>query len=121
MSSLSGLEECHFNANGNSVWAFLLEAEQDALTHATPDQFQHESALIAIRVVGFLFHDLWNKARRWNLGDTAHSQMIKQINSIRRYGKEVRFDKLVELGLMYRNRLLCVCEWHNITSGGKTF
>ncbi|KAF5310124.1 hypothetical protein D9619_010378 [Psilocybe cf. subviscida] len=34
--------------------------------------------------------------------------MVKKINRIQRTEKKAQFDELVELGLMYRNRLLCV-------------
>ncbi|KAF5316143.1 hypothetical protein D9619_006632 [Psilocybe cf. subviscida] len=100
--------ECYFDAHGNSVWSLLLEAEQEALAKWPSDHPQHNSPLVAIRVLGFLLKDVWGNARRWNLGDTAYSYLIKKINVIRRGEKEKWFDDLVELGLVYRNSLLCM-------------
>ncbi|KAF5310131.1 hypothetical protein D9619_010377 [Psilocybe cf. subviscida] len=108
MSSLLSHNKCHFNANGNQIWALLLEAEQEALTKSVTDQPQYDDSLIAIRVLGFLLKDLWTNARKWNLGDTAYSKMVEEINTIDMGRKDKQFDALVELGLIYRNRLFQV-------------
>lgn len=79
--------------------------------NSIPDLAQYNDALIAIRVLGFLLEDLWTNARKWNLGDTANSKMVEEINIIRMKPKDNQFDVLVALGLIYRNRLFQVCEW----------
>lgn len=111
MSSLPRHAQCNFNANGNSAWTLILEAEQEALTKSTSREPKYENPLIAIRVLGFLFRDLWDTAPRWKLADTPYSQVVKEINTIRNMEKKDQFDALVTLGLMYRNGLFRVCEW----------
>jgi hypothetical protein len=103
-------EECHFDTHGNTFWTLLIDAEQEALAKLTSDRPPYYSSLIAIRVSGFLLKDVWNNARRWNLGDTSYSNLIKKINAIRRSEEERWFGGLVELGLVYRSRLFRMCE-----------
>ncbi|KAF7299234.1 hypothetical protein MIND_00872100 [Mycena indigotica] len=97
-----------FTATAIRNWEFILEAEALAKASHRRNEPKSGDRLVATRVVGFFLLDLWTHQQR-PCYLTAYSSFYNEITSCRAEAQlERAYEKLWELGLLYRNHLFRV-------------
>ncbi|KAG6812968.1 hypothetical protein H0H92_015087 [Tricholoma furcatifolium] len=108
-------KECGLEEHGHSLWIFILEAEKHALEQPSSRSSVYQNPLVGIRVLGFLFMDLYGKSAD-PLGIGPYHRLRKEILSCQfkpekptesRSSEEMSIA-LQDLGLHYRNHLMRV-------------
>jgi hypothetical protein len=99
-----------------TIWRTLLQAEDTALKEASRTKAKCNGHLIGNRLLGFFLKDHAHDGYLGstpNLGSTLYNCMVVEITScLSKSGNKAIHDTPVELGLMYRNYILRVCELH---------
>lgn len=93
---------------GLFVWPWLLAAEEKASVSQKGPKYQDE--LIGARVLGFFLLDFWERPDTLQI---AYQRLLLEVTScieLSQTDSEAVFQRLFDLGLMYRNHLLRVCE-----------
>ena len=126
MSDLPSTNKVGLDHEGQSVWPWILEAEEAAKRDAprTPCP-KYNDKLIGVRVLGFLLQDMWQHQRH-SFGLIPYKTLINQITPClsiagvvfgSKEEAEERHAKLQNLGLYCRNHLMRVCASRNFFPG----
>ncbi|KAJ7024205.1 hypothetical protein C8F04DRAFT_1192625 [Mycena alexandri] len=111
MSALPHFPGASLDHGGQGLWPTILSAEQAALdvspaAKTNPKHLYTSDRLIGIRVLGFLLLDLYEH-RQLSFGAVPYNALIREITScLSPLGS--KGEKLQNLGLQYRNRILRV-------------
>ena len=100
----------HFTLDrkGLFVWPWLLAAEEKALVSEKGPKYQDK--LISARVLGFFLLDFWERPDTLKIAYQCLLLEVTTCIELSQTDSEAVFQWLFDLGLMYRNHLLRVCE-----------
>ncbi|KAG6826820.1 hypothetical protein H0H92_014290 [Tricholoma furcatifolium] len=105
---LPSVQDCGLDAEGISLWNFILEAEEHARKQVKGTAASRDP-LIGIRVLGFFLLDFLGPASYRALGSAPYLRVALEAKSC--LGKDTADERscaLQKLGLDYRNHSICV-------------
>jgi len=101
------------DADGQSAWRRLLEAEMTALALSTNTPVARRNDLVvAVRVIGFFILDFKQNNRNISFAKRAHRKLVEQVHSCwgsTSAGEEDCHKKVIELGFLLQNHLIRAC------------
>jgi len=116
MAPLPPLSEIErvLDANGQSAWNRLLEAEQLALALSanTPvTAAKYNSLLVGVRVIGFFILDFKKHNRNISFAERAHRKLVQHVHSCwaGTSAEEECLKKVIDLGTLLQNHLIRAC------------
>jgi hypothetical protein len=100
------------DANGQSAWTRLLEAERLALAlSANTPVPKHNHLLVGARVIGFFALDFKKHDRNISFAECAHRKLVQRVHSCwaGTSAEEECLKKLIGLGTQLQNHLIWAC------------
>jgi len=101
------------DANGQSAWNRLLEAEQLALALSanTPAAAKYNSLLVGVRVIGYFILDFKKHNRNISFAERAHRKLVQHVHSCwaGTSAEDECLKKVIDLGTLLQNHLIRAC------------
>ena len=105
--------ESSLDANGQSAWRRILEAEKIASSANAPVTVpEYNPLLVGARVIGFFILDFKKHNRSVSFAERAHRKLVQQVHSCwadMSTEEEECLKKVIDLGALLQNHLIRAC------------
>ena len=106
LSEVEGL----LDANGQSAWRRVLEAEEIALASSANTVAKYNDLLVDARVIGFFILDFKMHSHSIPFTERAHHNLVEQVHACwTNLSAEECLKKVIGLGTLLRNHLIRAC------------